>query len=148
MVLLMLFVFLMVMGSFFPAFKILWELLVQQFSPAICFFPAAGGIWWLFRLEVFHRYGNPDIEAQQFSLKDMQRLYADCYRKEILQLLQSLAVTPRDFLSYLQTQPQSIESEWNQTPEFVHALLHVAGADPGVRWLETALPFEMQHAEG
>lgn len=146
MVLLMLLVFLTVMGAFFPAFKILWELLVQQFSPAICFFPAAGGIWWLFRLEVFHRYGNPDIEAQQFSLKDMQMLYADCYRKEILQLLQSLAVTPRDFLSCFQTQPQSIEREWNQTPEFVHALLHVAVADPGVRWLETALPFEMQHA--
>lgn len=146
MLLLTLLGFLTVMGALFPAFEILWEVLVQQFSLAVCFFPAAGGIWWLFRLEVFHRYGNPDIEAQQFSLKDMQTLYSDCYRKELLQLLQGLEVTPRDFLSYFQTQPHSIERDWSQTSEFVFALLHVAVADPRFVWLETALPFEMQHA--
>ena len=101
----------------------------------------------MFRLEVFHRYGNPDLETQPFSLKDMQTFYAECYRKDLLQLLQGLAVTPRNFLHSFQTQPQSIEREWNQSSEFVSALLHVAVADPGFWWLETALPFEMQHAK-
>ncbi len=95
----------------------------------------------MLRVEVGRVYGDPEGEVQHLSIEEMQKLYCQCIRDDLLQLLQKLAVTPREFVDHFRSPAAAVDREWELDSGFVRALLQVALADPGLRWLQTTMPF-------
>lgn len=133
--------FLMLISTMFQSYRGLGNGLLQHFPAAFLFCSAVGGVWWMLRVEVGRVYGDPEGEVQHLSIEEMQKLYCQCIRDDLLQLLQKLAVTPREFVDHFRSPAAAVDREWELDSGFVRALLQVALADPGLRWLQTTMPF-------
>ena len=133
--------FLMLIGAMVHSYEGLSNGLLNHFSDAFLICSAVGGVWWMLRVEVSRAYGDTDSEFQCLSIKEMQELYCQCIRHDLLQLLQKLAVTPREFVDYFRSPAVAVDREWELDSGFVLALLQVAVADPGMWWLQTTMPF-------